>query len=118
MNSLTRFERGLIAHLVADWLLQNEWIATRKSCLWHPASWTHATIHAGTLGVALGWKSGLLLGFIHWLIDTRCPLVWWQQLIRQRRAGPMGLHIAIWADQVLHLLTIALWIGYSPEPRE
>ena len=39
---LTLFERALAAHLVADWLLQNDWMALNKSNLRHPAGWAVA----------------------------------------------------------------------------
>src|ERR1017187_8934241 len=63
--TLTPFERGLVAHLVADWILQNDWMARNKMSLRHPDAWTHASIHAVCLGLALGWQAGLVLGFIH-----------------------------------------------------
>lgn len=108
---LTLFERGLIAHLVADWLLQNHWMAVNKTSLKHPAAWVHAGIHALALGLALGWQGGVVLGFVHLLIDTRLPLAWWRGLIRQTATGPSALHTAIWADQVLHIASIALWLA-------
>ena len=51
---LTGFERGFVAHLVADWLFQNDWIARNKISLRHPAAWIHAAIRALALGLALG----------------------------------------------------------------
>lgn len=110
METLSPFERALIAHLIADWLLQNEWLAIHKTDLGHPAAWLHAGIHTLLLGLALGWPAGLGLGSLHLLIDTRIPLGWWQRMIGQRREGDVGRHIAIWADQVLHLVCIAGWI--------
>jgi len=110
---LTPFERGLLAHLVADWLLQNDWMAQNKGKLTHPASWTHAAIHLVALSLALGWQAGLVLSFTHLLIDTRVPMQQWQRLIKQTRQGPAALHVAIWGDQVLHIVTIALWVALS-----
>ena len=60
---LSLFERGLVAHLVADWLLQNDWMALNKMNLRHPAGWVHAAIHGVLLGFALGWREGLCWGF-------------------------------------------------------
>jgi hypothetical protein len=114
MDKLTTFERGLLGHLIADWLLQNEWIATQKSQLKHPAAWLHAGIHMVVLGMGLGWMRGVLLAVLHLLIDTRLPLRWWQTLIGQQREGLIGMHIAIWADQVAHLACIGLVVGLLP----
>ena len=111
---LTPFERGFIAHLIADWLLQNDWMARNKTNLTHPASWVHSGIHALALGLALGWQAGLVLGLIHLLIDTRIPLQWWKQFFRQTVDGPAALHVAIWGDQVLHIVAIGAWVALFP----
>ncbi len=108
---LTPFERGLLAHLIADWLLQNDWMAQNKMHLKHPASWVHTGIQVVALSIALSWQAGLVLGFIHLLIDTRIPLQWWQRTFRQTTAGPAALHVAIWGDQVLHIASIGLWVA-------
>jgi hypothetical protein len=107
---LTPFERGALAHLVADWLFQNDWMAKNKFNLGHPATWVHAVIHGLLLGVALGWLGGVVLALVHILIDTRAPMNWWRSIFRQTEAGPYAVITAVWADQVLHLVTIALWV--------
>ncbi len=99
-----------MAHLIADWLLQNDWMAKNKTSLRHPASWIHATIHAIALGLALGWQAGLFLGLVHLLVDTRVPLQWWQRVFRQTVEGPLAVFTAIWADQVIHIASIAVWV--------
>jgi hypothetical protein len=111
---LTPFERALVAHLVADWLLQNNWMAKNKSSLLHPAAWVHAAIYAGCLGLALGWVAGAVLGLLHVLIDTGLPVRWWTQKIKDSADAPEALHIAIWADQVVHIAAIAAWIAWAP----
>ncbi|MBN1642679.1 MAG: DUF3307 domain-containing protein [Anaerolineae bacterium] len=110
---LTPFERGLIATLIADWLLQNDWMARNKVDLRHPAAWVHAGIHALLLGLALGWRAGLALGLVHMLIDTRVPARWWSGLIRQTREGPMALILRVAVDQVLHIVAIATWLAIA-----
>ena len=82
---LTPFERGLVAHLVADWLLQNDWMALNKMNLRHPAGWVHAAIHGLLLGLALGWAGGVALGILHLLLDTGRPLNWWIRVFKKMR---------------------------------
>ena len=107
---LTPFERGFIAHLIADWVLQNDWMARNKTSLRHPAAWTHATINAVLLGLALGWQAGLVLGILHILIDTRVPRRWWQDVFGQTTEGPLAVTVAVALDQVIHIATIAAWV--------
>jgi len=109
--TLTPFERGLVAHLVADWILQNDWMALNKVSLRHPAAWTHAAIHGLCLSLALGWQAGLLLGFAHLLIDTRVPVAWWMRVFKKCDRAPEAGSIAIWLDQTLHIVCIAAWVA-------
>jgi hypothetical protein len=113
MDGLSPFERGLIAHLIGDWLLQNEWIAQRKHHLTHPAAWLHGLVHLALLGLALGWPAGLTLGALHILVDTGGPLSWWQRVFKKTNDGPIALHVAIWSDQVIHVLCIGLWLALA-----
>jgi hypothetical protein len=112
---MTPFERGLIAHLIADWLLQNDWMAKNKMSLRHPAAWTHAAIHVVALTVALGWQAGLALGALHLLLDTRKPLDWWQKVFKQTTEGPMAVTVRVWADQVIHIIAIAAWVAVAAQ---
>ena len=109
--SLTPFERAFVAHLVADWLFQNNWMAQHKHKLPHPAAWVHGAIHGLCLWWALDWRAGVVLGLVHMLIDTRIPLGWWMRTFKDSAEVPEARSIAVWADQVLHIATIAIWIG-------
>lgn len=107
---LTPFERGVVAHLIADWFLQNDWMATNKVSLLHPAAWVHGAIHAACLGLALGWPAGMALAAVHMLIDTRSLLRRWQRVFGQTTDGPYAVPVAIWTDQVIHIAAIAAWV--------
>ena len=113
---LTPFEKGLVAHLIADWVLQNDWMARNKMNLTHPAAWVHSSIQALCLGLALGWQAGLALGFVHLLIDTRVPLNWWIRCFKKCGGSPEVGSIAIWLDQTFHIVCIALWLALVPKP--
>lgn len=101
---------GIVAHLVADWLLQNHWMATYKTSLTHPAAWVHSGIHFLFLWPIFGPWVAFLLFASHILIDTRKPLQWWRATIRQTTdpENPASIHVAFWGDQVLHILCIAV----------
>lgn len=96
---------GVVAHLVADWLLQSNWMAANKakrndrywlttpehegraarpSRWWdrHPAAYVHAGIHGIALALVFGWVA-VPLAVAHLLIDTRTPVAWWARLVRQ-----------------------------------
>lgn len=109
---LTPFERGFIAHLIADWLFQNDWMAKNKTSLRHPSAWIHGLVYAIVLGIALGWMAGLVLSIAHIFIDTRIPLNWWRSVFRQTGNGPTAMSVAIWVDQALHLILIGVWVAF------
>jgi hypothetical protein len=108
---LTPFERGFVAHLIADWILQNRWMALNKTDLRHPAAWAHASIHGVCLGLALGWMGGVVLGFVHMLIDTRVPVNWWMRRFKRCEDASESKMIAVWLDQTLHIVSIAVWVA-------
>src|SRR4030095_15287855 len=98
------FERALVAHLVADWILQNDWMVRYKTSLLHPASWTHSSIQGVCLGIALCWQAGVFLGCARLLIDTRVPLAWWIRVFKKSESSPDATTIAIGTDQTLHVM--------------
>lgn len=119
---------GLVAHLIADWPLQNDWMANNKATSLK-ANAVHSGIHGVLLALVFGWVA-LPLAVLHGMIDTRKPVVWWSQLMRQTQpaghvveAGypsdksglvkpvmlfDVGLEVRFWTDQVFHIVTIAV----------
>ena len=52
---------GIVVHLFADWILQNDYLAANKSNLKNPAAYVHSGIHLfGLLLVFPGWPHCLL----------------------------------------------------------
>src|SRR3954447_11877979 len=119
---------GIVLHLIADWPLQNDWMANNKMYLrisW--AGYVHAGIHGGLLAIIFGWVA-LPLAVLHLLIDTRKPVAWWSKKIKQTQPkgnaaatfddegeftmiGPLydiGTEVRFWTDQVFHIFCIAL----------
>lgn len=99
---------GLVIHLIADWPLQNDWMAKNKMkradlgeipgdgmmfppgrmrpyTIWfirHPAAYVHASIHGFLLALVFGWIA-IPLAVVHLIIDTRWPVVKWSKFIGQ-----------------------------------
>lgn len=100
---------GLVLHLVADWPLQNDWMAKNKTLrrqrhnpttmtgergtpygVWwdrHPSAYAHSGIHGVFLAVVFGWVA-IPLAISHLLIDTRTPVEWWSKTIGQTQPNP------------------------------
>lgn len=116
MNQLTTLlVWSSFAHLVADWLFQNEWMVRNKTNLRHPAAWVHGAIHVLALCFVLPGSLALGIGFSHVLIDTRKPVQWWKQLVGKTAADPKSqlpqtLIVEIWVDQVMHVVVLAVVI--------
>lgn len=108
---------GLVAHLIADWPLQNEWMALNKmkrrmrerpypwndgteqvpGPWWdrHPAAYVHAGSHGVLLALVFGWVA-VPLALVHLVIDCRWPVEKWSQLVRQTQ--PTGKRAVSYPD--------------------
>lgn len=118
---------GLVLHLIADWILQNDWLSRNKVKVFHPAGYIHAAIHVFCLSFVFGWAA-FAIGFAHLLIDFRKPVQWWSKLVRQTQPKnriyyqrfntwqtteeiplyDLGLEVRIWTDQVFHIICVAV----------
>ena len=114
---------GIVAHLIADWPLQNDWMANNKAKLGHPAGIVHAAIHGTALLIVFGYWPAVVLAMAHYLIDLRKPVAWWSRLVRQTqpvlnrivdgKGAPIvlydiGTEVRFWTDQVFHVACIAV----------
>ena len=100
---------AIIAHLLADWPLQTEWMAIHKTDLTHSAAWVHSGIHSFFMLFIFPWYLALLIGLAHMLIDTRKPVVWWMQAVKKMsRTDPHAPMVETWLDQVFHILVLAM----------
>lgn len=118
---------GVVLHLIADWPLQNDWMAKNKVKPSSFAGYIHASIHAFLLAWVFGWAA-FPLAVAHLLIDFRKPVQWWSKLIRQTQPAnrifyqrfntwqtveeipvyDIGLEVRFWTDQVFHIICIAV----------
>lgn len=117
-NIIAPFIWSILAHLIADWIFQTDWMAQHKQDLRHPAAWVHGGIHVLALCFVVPWSLALLIGFTHILIDTRKPLLWWKRLVGKTAVDPQSLLpqtivVEMAVDQVLHVIVLALVIGVA-----
>ena len=100
---------GLVLHLAADWLLQNDWMSAHKCDLRHPAAWAHGGIHTLALLLVFPAPAAVVLGMAHVLIDTRKPLTWWRVAFGQMNDSTVqAWTISVWNDQALHIALMAM----------
>src|SRR3972149_8778536 len=75
----------VLIHLVADWLLQTDWIAARKTTVW----WVRAGHVLLYTACFVWWVSIPWLCWIastHYVIDSYKPLLWFRKLTRDPSA--------------------------------
>ncbi|CAN5755678.1 hypothetical protein BH10CHL1_BH10CHL1_15420 [soil metagenome] len=113
---MTTFTWLLVAHLVGDWMLQNDWMARHKqSGLFNPAIAVHCITYTLT---ALGslWLTttqnathppylifSLFILLSHWIIDATGLAKWWVQFFRQSELNFVQLMV----DQTMHIVVLA-----------
>lgn len=91
----------LLAHFLADYPLQGDFLAKAKNRTaptpgvpWQQALGAHAAIHAGFVGVILNPLFGFLEFAAHWLIDdAKCR-------------GKLSFNL----DQTLHIVCKVAWL--------
>ena len=106
---------AVISHLVVDWLLQTEWMAMNKRSLKHPAAYVHSGLHTLGLLLIFPWWLALGVGVTHLLIDTRKPVTWWIDTIKQMPpTTPIYSQVEIWMDQIFHLLMLVIAVLVLP----
>jgi hypothetical protein len=96
-----------IAHLVGDFLLQNEWMATRKTSSSLACS-VHVLVYlVPFLLCSLEWWQLALIGLQHFLQDRTRMVAWWMRWWK-RTAVDTPSELALAVDQSIHLLAIEL----------
>lgn len=100
---------GIVLHLIADWVFQNDWMARNKSSATHPALYVHGFMHFLAMWMVFPYWAAVCISLLHMVIDTRIIAQWWQRVYRQTTDlnNVYYLHVSIWLDQVLHITVIA-----------
>lgn len=114
---MSPFDWLLIGHLIGDFLLQTSWMAKYKATKWLPLL-SHVSVY--TLVVAsFGWFfgglsfAGIAVIFIgHVLLDRKTFVAFWVRHI-QTAKGPEQAWLSIMADQIFHVILLAVAIAIS-----
>lgn len=118
---MTTFTWLLVAHLVGDWMLQNDWMARHKQdSLVNRAIAVHCIIYTFTLLISL-WlaaskhafqpsylRFGLFILVSHWLIDAASLAKRWSRLFRQSNTS----FVQVMVDQTMHVVVLACLIEF------
>lgn len=118
---MNTFDFLLLGHLIADWLLQSDWMARgKRRGLLALAGFVHYALYTTIILLILAWSKqeqqqsvptlviGVIVFLTHWLIDGSNLVRWLMKVIRQRDQ----VMVRIMVDQTLHLLvlgSVALW---------
>ena len=104
----------IVAHLVGDFLLQNEWMASRKNkpggaipCLVHVVLYMLPFLLIGLL-----WWQLVLIAVQHYIQDRTELTLWWMR--HYKRASPQWTEGNLYVDQAIHLVWIqaVVWLGH------
>lgn len=99
----------LVAHLVGDYLLQNDWMAQNKKARSWPC-FVHVAIYTLIVAIFTGWPLAILgVVFVTHFIQDRTRLVnFYMAAIGQDRFAepPMAPWSLIVVDNVLHIVVL------------
>lgn len=113
---------AIVGHLVGDYLIQNDWMATNKKRCWFPCA-VHCFLWTSSVLIFTGWilTPGLrgftilaVLGITHYIQDRTQIIVWWMRLPWKDQTKftepPMAPWSLIMVDNVWHIVTLwAVW---------
>lgn len=104
----------IYAHLIGDYLIQNDWMALNKK-----KSNLHCTIHVLTymipfLFCQLTALQLILIAIQHWIIDRSNFVVWFMKVKGSEKfaTGPCFPWSQIIVDNILHILWMALVVAF------
>jgi len=100
----------LLAHLVGDYILQTDWMATQKkwsnyACLVHALTYAVPFVFCGFC-----WWQLVLVVLQHWLQDRGGFVTWFMRVKGSGHfaSGPLAPWSVILTDNILHLVWVAL----------
>lgn len=114
---MSQFDYLLIGHLIGDFLLQTSWMAKHKATKWlpllaHVAVYTVVVSAVGVLSGGLSLAAIALIFFSHIVLDRKTFVAFWVRKV-QTAKGPEQAWLCIVADQIFHIIMIAIAIAIS-----
>lgn len=101
-----------LAHLIGDFVIQTEWMASNKKsssfvAFIHVLAYLAPYVFTGML-----WWQVALIGVTHFAQDRSTFVDWWMKNWKKVPEGRGGI-LALMVDQVFHLVIIqvAIWLG-------
>jgi hypothetical protein len=114
---MSLFDALFVAHLIGDWILQNDWQAKNKSKSWW-ALISHVLIyHVLILGVLLYFVGSqpsvyiavVLLAFSHLILDRQTTIIWLMQRFHNSGDGTTPERwLMVAFDQALHIVLLGI----------
>lgn len=114
---MSMFDFLLLGHLVGDFLLQTSWMARNKATQWLPLL-VHVSVYTSVIALFGLFAGGLspaaiaLIFISHVILDRRSFVQFWVERV-QMTTGSESRWLTIVADQIFHLLFLALAIALS-----
>lgn len=114
---MSQFDYLLIGHLIGDFLLQTSWMAKHKATKWlpllaHVAVYTVVVSVSGVLSGGLSLAAIALIFFSHIVLDRKTFVAFWVRKV-QTAKGPEQAWLCIVADQIFHIIILAIAIAIS-----
>lgn len=114
---MSQFDYLLIGHLIGDFLLQSSWMAKNKATKWlpllvHVAIYTVVVSVFGVMSGGLSLAAIALIFFSHIVLDRKTFVAFWVRKV-QTAKGPEQAWLCIVADQIFHIIVLAIAIAIS-----
>ncbi|REB10129.1 DUF3307 domain-containing protein [Sporosarcina sp. BI001-red] len=110
---MTLFSYLIVGHLIGDYLLQTNWMASGKATKWAPLL-THCFVYTSVVSVAFLISTGMISFWMvviiflsHIILDRRRFVAWWALAIMGVKEGEPAWLLII-ADQVFHIIVLAI----------
>jgi len=100
----------IYAHLIGDYILQNDWMAANKKKHWLPALVHVLTYMIPFLFTAFPWWALVLIAAQHFVLDKTNIVLWFMRAkgSAQFTEPPYGPWSVCIVDNILHILWMAL----------